>query len=98
MDERLLSLLFLLMAGVLPLRGLTAQWAERPDRRGLVRALWAIYLLAAVVAVAALVWRRPDDPPPPRPSGPEQLVQAPVFGPALHLQALKACTLGHALA
>lgn len=55
MDERLLSLVFLLMAAVLPLRGLTEQWAGRPERRGAVRALWAAYLLTAAVAVGALV-------------------------------------------
>ena len=74
MDERALSLLFLLMAGVLPLRGLTSQWADRPDRRGAVRLLWAAYTLTAVGAVLALILmiRSEDRSRPPPSDGPEQ--------------------------
>jgi len=75
MDERLLSLIFLLMAAVLPLRGLSERWAGRPERRGAVRALWAAYLLTAAVAVGALVLGYPRDnaAEPPAFGGPEQL-------------------------
>jgi hypothetical protein len=55
MDPRIFSVILLLMAGALPLRELSAKWADRPDRRAAVRALWGAYLLVAVGAVAALI-------------------------------------------
>ena len=58
MDERLLPVVFLLLAGVLPLQGLAARWDGRPERRGAVRALWIGYGLIAIAAVAALLWTR----------------------------------------
>ena len=78
MDERLPALIFLLMAGVLPLRELGGKWADRPDRRGLYRALLALYLGAAAAAVIALVviFRREDTPRPPPAEGPKQFAAA----------------------
>lgn len=77
MDPRLLSVVFLLMAGVLPLRELTAKWVERPERRGAVRALWIAYLLLAVSAIAALVFisRQETRSISPPADGSEQLVR-----------------------
>jgi hypothetical protein len=68
MDERALSLIFLLMALVLPLRSLSEGWAARPERRNALRALWALYGLVAVGAFAALIVTgrertRPSSPP-----------------------------------
>ena len=74
MDERAVSLIFLLMALVLPLRSLSAGWAMRPERRSALRALWAAYLLVAVGGAAALIITgRQDAGSSPAPSeGPEQ--------------------------
>jgi hypothetical protein len=74
MDERMLTLIFLLMAGVLPLRELAAKWDGRPERRNALRGLWGLYLLVSVGAIAALVVvdRREDRPPPPPTEGSEQ--------------------------
>ena len=88
MDERLLSVVFLLMAGVLPLRGLTEGWAADPRRRGAVRLVWIAYALVAALAVGALLFMGRSEGPgfPPRPpDGSEQLARlsAPcVGGPA----------------
>ena len=75
MDERALTLIFLLMAGVLPLRELGAKWAGRPERRQLYQALVTLYLLTAVGAVIALavVARREDAPRPSPAGGPGQI-------------------------
>ena len=77
MDPRFLSVLFLLMAGVLPLRELSARWAERPERRNATRALWITYALVAVAALAALIFvgGRERESLTPSPEGSEQLVQ-----------------------
>ena len=82
-DPRFLSVIFLLLAGVLPLRELSGNWSA-PARR----ALWAAYGLVAVAAVAALVNGAPRrwEPSPRRP-GAEQLA---CFG--------RACTPGAARA
>ncbi len=75
MDEQILSVLFLLMAGVLPLRELSAKWAGRPERRGAVKLLWIAYALVAVAAVIALfiVGRQEDRLRPPPATGSGQL-------------------------
>lgn len=79
MDERLPALILLLIAGVLPLRELAGKWAGRPDRRFAAQALWALYLIAAVGAVTALIVisRREDRPRPPPASRPEQYADLP---------------------
>ena len=79
MDPRLLSVVFLLMAGVLPLRELTSRWADRPERRNAVRALWIVYVLVAAGAMTALavVERRERAPFTPSPDGSEQLACGP---------------------
>jgi hypothetical protein len=84
MDERLLSVLFLLMAGVLPLKSLTEQWAADPRRRGAARLVWVAYALVAMFAIGALIYMGRSEGPglPPRPTdGPQQLVHtAPCVG------------------
>lgn len=54
MDERAISVVFLLLAGVLPLRSLGDRWAGNPGRRGLYRALVALYVSIAIIAALAL--------------------------------------------
>ncbi|MBW3618474.1 MAG: hypothetical protein KY446_12165 [Proteobacteria bacterium] len=78
MDERVFSVLFLLMAGVLPLRELSANWAGRAERRGAVKLLWIAYALMAMAAVIALfvVGRQEDRVRPPPATGSEQLASA----------------------
>lgn len=76
-DVRLLSLVFLLLAGVLPLRELSSNWAGRADRRTALRVLWGAYAAISAGAVAALVLLsgREDDTPP-SPVGTEQIACA----------------------
>jgi hypothetical protein len=87
-DDRLLSVVFLLMAGVLPIRSLTENWADDPRRRGARRLVWIVYALVAVLAVGALVYMGRSEGPgfPPRPmDGTERLVRCDppcVGGPA----------------
>ena len=87
MDERALSVLFLLTAGVLPLRELAGRWAGRRDRRALLRALTALYLGVALAAVLALILTARRETPGPEPmDGPEQF--------ALHGAAASGISIG----